>query len=161
MNTVLFVCTGNSCRSPMAEAIFDELIDDHPRLKTQFRSESAGTLAFDGADMTEMAQNALESIGVHPARHRSRQITEEMAREAYLILTMESQHLDELEAICPAAAEKAHTLKGYVSNVEGYPGDSEYDIEDPYRQPFDVYREAAEEIRLYIAKLLDKLEKTV
>lgn len=156
MKTVLFVCTGNNCRSPMAEAIFDDLVDDHPRLSGRYKAESAGTMACEGAEMAESACGALDELNVRYGRHKARQLTAELAEEADIILTMEAQHLDELEALCPDAQDKAHTLKGYVSHVDGFPGDEDYDIEDPFRQDDEVYLETAQELQACIKLLLER-----
>jgi len=159
LKTVLFVCTGNSCRSPMAEAIMEDLVDDHPRLSGTIKVESAGTMAFEGAEMSEYSEQALENMGIRPGRHRARQLTPEIAEEADIILTMESQHIDEVEAICPEAQEKTHTLKGFAAGVDGYPGDDEYDIQDPFRQPLEVYTETAAEIKEAVEKVLQRLDR--
>ncbi|OQB23637.1 MAG: Low molecular weight protein-tyrosine-phosphatase YwlE [Firmicutes bacterium ADurb.Bin182] len=161
MKTILFVCTGNVCRSPMAEALMDDLSDDYPSIKGRVCAASAGTMACEDARISAHAEEALSRLGIDFSRHRSRQLTSEIAKEADLILTMEAHHLDELEAICPEAYEKAHTLKGYAMGVEGFPGDCEYDIQDPFRKPLEVYIEAAEQIKACIIKLLERLEKSL
>lgn len=142
----------------MAEAIMDDLIDDHPRLSGEMEVSSAGTMAFEGGPMTDLAQEALENMGIRVKRHRARQLSSEIAEKADLILTMEAQHLDELLAICPEAQDKAHTLKGYADGVDGYPGDDEFDIHDPFRQPLEVYQSVAEEILEAVKKVISTLE---
>lgn len=142
----------------MAEAIMEDMVDDHPRLSGEIKVESAGTMAFEGAEMSESSQQALEDLGIRPGRHRARQLTPDIAKNADIILTMEAQHIDELEAICPEAQEKTHTLKGYAAGVDGYPGDDEYDIQDPFRQPLEVYKDTAAEIREAVEKVLLRLE---
>ena len=93
------------------------------------------------------------------SHHRARQLTPELAEDADLILTMDAQHLEELEALCPEAYEKAHTLKGYASHVDGFPGDEEYDIADPFREPYEVYVEVLDEIIESVKKLLARLSE--
>ena len=163
MKTVLFVCSGNTCRSPMAEAIFDELSDDHPRLRNNVKCASAGTMAFDGDRMMDHALDALEKMGIDGSRHRSKRLNERLVDEADIILTMEACHMDELEALYPEAMEKTHTLKGYVAGVEGYPDDSEdeYSVDDPYRMPLDTYEEVACEIREAIEAWLGILDRQI
>lgn len=160
MKTVLFVCTGNTCRSPMAEAFMDEMSDDYPSIKGRVCAASAGTMALEDARISAHAQEALSRFGIDFTRHRARQLTPKIAEEADLILTMGAHHLEEIEAICPDAFEKAHTLKGFVEGIEGFPGDSDFDIEDPFRRSLEAYIEAAGEIRTCVEKLLKKLEKT-
>jgi protein-tyrosine phosphatase len=66
---VLFVCTANTCRSPMAQAIFDTLTEDEG---LPFRAESAGTEALEGTAMAENAVAALEEAGIYPGLHSAR-----------------------------------------------------------------------------------------
>jgi protein-tyrosine-phosphatase len=160
LKSVLFVCSGNTCRSPMAETIFGELADDHPRLQDlDIHVESAGTFACEGAEMTPYAVEALEELGFKAHRHKAQALTAELAEEADLILAMQDQHLEEICAIAPEAEDKVHTLKGYAHHQDGYIGGEQYDIEDPFREPLDVYIECAQELKENIQLLLERLEK--
>src|SRR5215217_9790201 len=89
MKNILFVCTANICRSPMAQAIFDVLAEDNDLL---FRAESAGTAALEGRPITPNAVAALEEVGIYPGSHSSRRVNEAMVKEAELVLALTPQH---------------------------------------------------------------------
>ena len=159
MKTVLFVCSGNTCRSPMAEAMFNDMVEDYPRLRELgVRAKSAGTYAADNAPMAPQAETVLKEMGISP-KHRSTRFHSELAKEADLILTMQEQHLEEVDALAPETDGRAHTFLGYAQGVDGYTGSEEYDVEDPFHQPVEVYRECAEQMRAAIAKVMDRLER--
>jgi protein-tyrosine-phosphatase len=127
---VLFVCTGNLCRSPMAEAIASRRW-----ASTDFVFESAGVLAVTGAPATTMAAAACEESGVDLTAHRARQFDGDLAAAADLILVMTEAHRRRVLELAPEAAAKVDMLRP----------DGE-DVDDPYGQPLEVYRASRDEI---------------
>ncbi|MGE5494092.1 MAG: low molecular weight protein arginine phosphatase [Burkholderiales bacterium] len=155
---VLFVCTGNTCRSPMAE----EVADDAAGRSTQYNDitfDSAGTFACEGEPATEEAIEVMRELGLDLEKHKAQQFTKELAEWADIILAMEARHIEEMEAMAPDEEHKMHTLLGYAQGVDGYPGESGYDIMDPYKEGIDVYRKARDQISEAIDKALLRISK--
>jgi L-threonylcarbamoyladenylate synthase len=149
--TVLFVCSGNTCRSPMAEALARKILADRlgvPQDQLEqkgFSVLSAGAYALPGAKATPAAVEAVGGMGADLTRHRSRMLTPELVNQADLIFTMGRSHRDAVMALSPAAAGKVHTL------------DPEKDIEDPIGGDASLYRELAVELERLIAGRLDEV----
>ncbi|RST77067.1 low molecular weight protein arginine phosphatase [Siminovitchia acidinfaciens] len=141
MKNVLFVCTGNTCRSPMAEAIFN-----HIQLGKAF-ARSAGLFSSEGS---RAAQNTIKVLEENKMQldHRSSQLNEDDLHWAEYIFTMTKGHKDILMDMYPAAADKIFTLKEYVEGPEG-----NLDIVDPFGGDIHTYRTTFAELKNLIERL--------
>ncbi len=142
---VLFVCTGNTCRSPMAEAL---LKYHRPNIEVK----SAGIYASDGGRMNEYAETVLQEREIE-ADHVAKSITAELMDWADIILTMTTSHKVLLNAQFPYEADKIFTLIEYADQQVGSTENISSDIDDPFGQSLKVYRKTAEQIEYYIQAL--------
>lgn len=146
MARVLFVCTGNTCRSPMAEAI----LRDKGLVGVEVRS--AGVYAVDGQAASVHAQSVLAENDI-AHEHRSLMLTLAQIDWATSILTMTESHKMAIVRQFPEAVGKTFTLKEFA----GSPVDQ--DVLDPYGGPIEIYRETFREIYDSIEKLIARLEQ--
>ncbi|WP_017725985.1 low molecular weight protein arginine phosphatase [Halalkalibacterium ligniniphilum] len=145
LKRVLFVCTGNTCRSPLAEALLRHKLKDH----SQVESRSAGVHAFPGSSASEGTQTILSERGIE-MNHSAQPVTEELLDWADVVLTMTQGHKQLLLAHAPHQQEKIFTLKEYaLGSVE------ELDVSDPFGGSLDVYRQTAVEIEECVDKLIE------
>lgn len=132
MKRILFVCTGNTCRSPMAEAV----LLHHG--KEVFEVKSAGVFADAGSDASAHAKTALKEQGIE-INHTSRQLTEEMLQWADVVLTMTRGHKQTIAHYYPRLENKVYTLYEYTDRIDR-------DISDPYGGSLEVYRKTLNEL---------------
>ncbi|MFN8606844.1 MAG: low molecular weight protein arginine phosphatase [Vulcanimicrobiota bacterium] len=125
MSKVLMVCTGNTCRSPLAQVIMQKL---HP----EWEVLSAGVAAEVGAPAAAHSRQLAREMGLSLEQHRAQSVTPELVAWADEILCMTSSHLNLLNQAFPEARNKARTLGR--------------EIADPYGQSLSVYQRCAEQI---------------
>jgi RpiB/LacA/LacB family sugar-phosphate isomerase len=151
MKTILFLCTGNVCRSPMAEGLFRHAVKG----RGEFRIMSAGLGAVDGELPTHHSVQAMREIGIDISGQRSRALTAELVRSADLILGMTHSHTDTVALLYPKAAEKTFLLREFDETLEPY----EKDISDPIGSPYHIYVECRDQIEQGIVTLLKFMEQ--
>lgn len=144
MTRILFVCTGNTCRSPMAEAILRS--KGIPGVEVK----SAGVYAFDGSDASEHTRKVLADEGIS-MEHKASMLNESLVHWTSYILTMTESHKAAVIRMYPHASEKTFTLKEFA----GHSG--EMDIMDPFGGPLDVYRKTFIEMNEAISDIIKKL----
>jgi len=150
---ILFVCTGNSCRSVMAQALMQQLLQKAGLEAIQV--ESAGVFAIEGMSPTRETLRVLQEVGVDCTSYKARPLLTQMVNEADLILAMEQFQIEEILRRSQGAKEKVHLLKMYGANPQDIVGTP--DIPDPIGKPLEVYEACFMEIREAIERVLKSL----
>ena len=141
MYDIIFVCTGNTCRSPMAEAIAKQMM---PNLCFA----SMGVAASNGSPASENAINVMKAWGLSLDSHKSRMIDHDLLADAKLVLTMTKSHLFFVKSVCKKA--NVFTLADYV-------GESK-DISDPFGGDMKIYQDCAGEIKSLISQVANIIQ---
>jgi RpiB/LacA/LacB family sugar-phosphate isomerase len=151
MKTILFICTGNVCRSPMAEALFRHATAG----RGEFRVLSAGLGAVDGQPPTAHSVTAMRKRGIDISGQRSRALTTALLQEADFIFGMTRSHVEAVGLMYPQATEKTFLLREFDDSVK----DFERDISDPIGGSYEIYEACQDQIERGIASLLKFMEQ--
>ena len=147
MNHILFVCTGNTCRSPMAEALLRKM--NLPGVEVR----SAGVYAIDGSASSVNAQKVMDEQNI-PHQHQSSMLTDTLVAWSTYIFTMTNGHKEAVIRRFPSAGSKTYALKEFAKL------DGNGDIADPFGGSIEEYRSAFLEIQEAVEKIAESLEKS-
>lgn len=147
MLRILIVCTGNTCRSPMAEALLSAKVQA-AGLGDKIKVLSAGLAAFGESAASLHAREVMARRGLNLGGHRSRQLSPEFLKTADVVLTMTAAHKRAVASMAPAAA-KVYTLAEYAGE--------DGDVIDPFGGDAAIYESCAVELERLLAKIWDKI----
>ena len=148
MPSVIFVCTANVCRSPMAMGLFLARLGKE---RGNWRVESAGTWASDGQPAAENTLRVVAEQGVDLREHRSRPINGALLEQFDLILAMEQNQKEALRIEFPGISPRIFLLSEMIGSV--------YDIKDPMSGDFSDFQNTAEEIEDILEKGFDRIRE--
>ena len=149
--TVLYVCTGNTCRSVLAEGYTKMFIRDHGF--NRLTAVSCGTAASASYTVPPVVVKTLAKEGIDVAGHVSTPVSRELIDAADIILVMDNSHKEALLCRFLDARKKIHLLKEYTGEKENL------EIPDPISQPEEVYLQRAEEIKKCVCNIFEIIRK--
>jgi len=148
--SVLFVCLGNTCRSPLAEVVLKSGLKKAGTRKVNV--SSAGTGAFEGGRASSGSTITARRMGLSLARFRSKPLTQLRVRRADLILTMTGSQKQEIVARWPEEQDKTFTLSEYSGTGDG-------DVRDPVGGPLSAYYRCGDRLHAEIKRIIPRLRK--
>lgn len=152
---ILLVCTGNTCRSPMAAALLQKILETQGKYCPEIQIASAGLYAYPGSPASPEAVDVMRGYGVDLSTHLSHGVQREELLAAEIVLTMTTGQKAQLVAEFPEVKDKVFVLREFIAEKlkkeaigEGSDRDrgrdkTNYDLPDPFGQNLEVYRRCA------------------
>jgi len=150
---ILVVCTGNICRSPMAEGLLKHAFASQDESLRSLKVVSAGVSARNGDPVSENAVVALKKTGIDISGHRSRYLTQEMLDRALAVFGMTESHRSMIRLKAVPAPRRLHLFREFL------PAPAGHEIVDPYGGPLKAYETARDEMVEAIPSLMEFLRK--
>ncbi|MCT4585583.1 MAG: low molecular weight protein arginine phosphatase [Peptostreptococcaceae bacterium] len=150
---ILFLCTGNTCRSPIAEFLLKDLIQKEG-LEDKVNVSSAGLATANGLEISKYSLLALKERKIDAKAHKSIMVTKEDLLNSDLILTMTIAHKEKIINFDMSLKNKIYTLKEYLNRKD-------LDIKDPFLKDFEVYKSTRDEIEKLIIELFEKIKNNL
>ena len=152
MPSILFVCSANQCRSPMAQVLFEAFLAEKD-VRDEWRVESAGVWAYDGSRATMNAQTVMAERGLDLSRHLSQPASSTLLKQFDLTVVMEQEHKMVLQDQNPQLADRIYLMRE-VADQEG-------DFADPVGGSLERYRAAADELGMLMRDGIDRIDELV
>ena len=153
---ILFICSGNSCRSPMAEGLLKSKIPAKYRNSVIVRS--AGTLGLNGNPATDFAITTARELGANISQHRSQGITESLVKESDVIFVMALEHEYFVHKHLPEVRENVFLLRSFGRKPEEKVSEN---IKDPIGGTLEEYRKCGELINSELVRVLPRLNQLI
>lgn len=154
---ILVVCSGNTCRSSMAEALLrDALARQWPAGLERIEVRSAGTMAAPGLPASEHAVTALRELNLDISGHRSQPLTLELLGQSALVLTMTRGHKAQVQRQLASGAPQVFTLLEYAHAGEPW---GQQDIPDPFGAALETYRSTASALARAMERVVQRLRQ--
>ncbi len=152
MPSILFVCSANQCRSPMAEVLYRQLIEEKGEAD-DWRVESAGVWAYQGAPATQNAQVVMAEHDLDLSQHLSQPASSTLLKQFDLTLVMEQEHKTVLQDQNPQLVDRIYLMRE-IAGQEG-------DFADPVGGSLERYRAAADELGMLMRDGIDRIDELV